>query len=247
MKEIHSHENALVKTLRRLSRSRKRQPDFLIEGRRLVHEALEAGLSLRSIVLSSALPDSPFEDRAARVPQVRLETSLFRSVSSLDSPDGVLAVAARPRRATVPATGVIAVADGVQDPRNLGAIVRVCEAAGADGLAVVKGTVDPFSPKVVRGAMGSVFRVPVLELDALSQLDGFRFVALVPSGGVDFRSFDWSPPVAIVFGSEGAGLSATKLEPSTPAVTIPMRGRVESLNVATAAALVLYEAQRSRG
>ncbi len=246
MKEITSHENALVKSLRKLARARKRQSEFLIEGRRLVKDAIEAGLEVTSIIVSSDRADTPFDGRASRVPQAKLPASLFRTLSSLETSDGVMAVAVRPRPEVVPKRGVLAVALGVQDPRNLGAIARVSEATGAAGLVVLKGSVDPFSPKVVRGSMGSVFRLPVFELDTLDRLLGFRLVALVPAGGTDYRRFDWTPPVAVLFGSEGKGLGDAPLSASSATVTIPMQGRVDSLNVATAAAVVLYEAHRDQ-
>ena len=118
------------------------------------------------------------------------------------------------------------------------------EASGAAGLVVLKGSTDPYGPKAVRGSMGSVLRVPVCEVVDMSELDGFRQIALVPRGGSDYREMDWVSPCAVVFGGESAGIDSEMLSRCDTKVSIPMRGAVESLNVATAAALVLYEATR---
>jgi len=243
MTYIESPHNALVKKLRKLARPKKRPDAFLIEGHKLVSAATKARLELQVIVTSSARSEAPIVETAPHVPHAILDKNLFDAVSTLESPDGVLAIATRPSAPALPHDGVVVAVLGVQDPKNLGAIARVTEASGARGLLIKKGSVDPFSPKVVRGSMGSVFRLPVWEIEDSAALTPFRKVALVPKGGVDFRRFDWAPPLVVMLGAEGAGLT----EPLTgddALVTIPMRGEVDSLNVATAAALVLYEASR---
>ena len=142
--------------------------------------------------------------------------------------------------------GIALVSAGIQDPGNLGALARIAEAAGAQALVLLKGSADPFSPKALRGSMGSLLRIPVYEIDEIGALSngGFRIAAIVPRGGVDFRDADWKPPVALLLGRESSGLDEETVAGSDLRVSIPMRGAVESLNVATAAALVLYEATR---
>lgn len=243
MKRIESPQNTLVKTIRRLAQPGKREDKFLIEGRKLVDAAtatVHGRAQIETVVVSSTFSGTVPEGVLA----VELPERLFRSVSHLDSPDGILAVAERPSRGELPDRGLLVVCAGIQDPGNLGAIVRVAEAAGVSALVTLPGSADPYGPKAVRGSMGSVLRLPIFELEALEALDGFRLAALVPRDGVDYREADYSRPMAILLGREGAGLDPSLLAHAELALTIPMLGKVESLNVATAAALVLFEAAR---
>lgn len=249
VKRIASPSNPLIKTVRRLAHPRRRESRFLLEGETLVRTAVESGLAIENVLLARPATESEiaaFEAAGAEV--ARVSDELFRRVSSVQAPQGILAVARRPDRSLdeLSGHGYLVVAAGLQDPGNLGAITRVAEAAGARALVVVKGSADPFGPKAVRGSMGSLLRVPVFEIEdeRLLRERGFRFAALVPRGGVDFRLTEWRPPLAILLGAEGRGLSPNAVAGADLRVTIPMKGRVESLNVATAAALVLYEATR---
>ena len=244
MKRIESPQNPLVKTIRRLAQPRQREDKFLLEGRKLVNAALEARIAqIDTVVVSSTFVGSvPENVRAVELPE-----QLFTSVSHLDSPDGILAVAKRPPRAELQSGGLLVVCAGIQDPGNLGAIIRIAEAAGVSALVTLAGSADPFGPKAVRGSMGSVLRLPICELESgngLAALEGFRLAALVPRDGIDYREADYARPMAILLGREGAGLNPSLLTRAELVLTIPMLGEVESLNVATAAALVLFEAAR---
>jgi TrmH family RNA methyltransferase len=246
---LESPANPLVKLVRRLARGGRRDPRFLLEGRKLVLAALESGVEVECTLVSSGRATDEVRALEARgIEVVEATEKLFRSVSSLESPEGILAVARRPERsvAELAVEGVVLVSAGIQDPGNLGALARIAEAAGARALVLLKGSADPYAPKALRGSMGSLLRVPVFEIDDIAALRkrGFRLAALVPRGGVDFRAADWNPPVAILLGREASGLDEGTIAGADALVTIPMRGAVESLNVATAAALVLYEATR---
>ena len=249
MKLLGSPANPLIKRVRRLARGRRRDPWFLLEGRKLVEAALDSGVEIECAVVSSGRAADEvraLEKRGIEV--VEATEKLFASVSSLESPEGILAVGRRPARpvAELAGEGVVVVSAGMQDPGNLGALARVAEAAGAKALVLLKGSADPFAPKALRGSMGSLLRLPVFEIDDVEALRkrGFRLAALVPRGGVDFREADWKPPVALLLGREASGLDEVTVAASDLLVTIPMQGSVESLNVATAAALGLYEANR---
>lgn len=248
--DVRSPGNPLVKKARRLARGRKREASILLEGVKLLEAALDAGVAIEAVMVSPELSEA-HRERFAQLDPLVLSPRLFSSLSGLESPEGVLALARRPSRPIeeLRASGIAAVALGVQDPGNLGAIARVAEAAGAAALVTVKGTADAFGPKAIRGSMGSVLRLPVFEVDspALVRERGFRLAALVPRGGTDFREAELSPPLAVLFGSESRGLPDEALALATLRLTIPMKGGVESLNVATAAALVLYEAARRSG
>ena len=249
MRLLESPANPLLKLVRRLARGRRRDPRFLLEGRKLVQAALESGVGIECALVSRGqAADDVRALEAKGVEVVEVTEKLFRSASTLDSPEGILAVARRPVRSLseLAPEGIVLVSAGIQDPGNLGALARIVEAAGARALVLVKGSADPFAPKALRGSMGSLLRVPVFEIDdpATLRKRGFRLAALVPRGGLDFRDADWKPPVALLLGRESSGLDDATVAGADLLVTIPMRGAVESLNVATAAALVLYEANR---
>ena len=252
MRLLESPANPFIKRVRRLARGRRRDPRFLLEGRKLVQAALESGVTIECALVSSGRATGEVQALEARgIEVVETTQKLFVSVSSLESPEGILAVAHRPASsvADLAAEGVVLVSAGIQDPGNLGALARVAEAAGARALVLLKGSADPYAPKALRGSMGSLLRVPVFEIDDIAALRkrGFRLAALVPRGGVDFRGATFRPPIALLLGREASGLDDTAVAGSDLLVTIPMRGTVESLNVATAAALVLYEATRREG
>lgn len=249
MRLLESPANPLIKLVRRLARGGRRDPRFLLEGRKLVQAALESGVEVECALVSSGRATDETRALEARgIEVVEVIESLFRSASTLESPEGILAVGRRPARsvAELAAEGAILVSAGIQDPGNLGALARIAEAAGARALVLLKGSADPYAPKALRGSMGSLLRVPVFEIDDIAALRkrGFRLAALVPRGGVDFRAADFRPPVALLLGREASGLDDATVAGSDLLVTIPMRGAVESLNVATAAALVLYEVNR---
>jgi TrmH family RNA methyltransferase len=246
---LESRANPFLKLVRKLARGGRRDPRFLLDGVKLVRAGLESGVAIeRALVAPGRGSDEIPLLEGAGVEVFETTEPIFKSVSSVESPEGVLAVARRPTRAmtALEATGIVLVSAGIQDPGNLGAVARVAEAGGASALVLLKGSADPFSPKALRGSMGSLLRVPVFENGDLASLEalGFRIAALVARGGSDYREVDWTPPVAILLGREASGLDESAFTAAHLRVTIPMRGAIESLNVATAAALVLYEANR---
>lgn len=153
------------------------------------------------------------------------------------------------RAAAAPLVPVVA---GVQDPGNVGAIIRAAAAFGASGIAVLEGSASPFGWKALRGAMGATFRLPIAAGAAIedvlqaAQQRRIRLVAAVPRGGTPLHAMDFRQPTAIVLGAEGAGLPAAAMAAADDTITIPVLAPVESLNVAIAAALILYEASRQR-
>ena len=249
MRLLESRANPFLKLVRRLARGGRRDPRLLLEGEKLVQAALESGLPVERALVARGrgTREIPLLE-AAGVEVFETTEPLFKSVSSLEAPEGILAVARRPSGSLEALSGesIVLVSAGIQDPGNLGAVARVAEAGGASALVVLKGSADPFSPKALRGSMGSLLRIPVFEDADLAELKrlGFRLAALVARGGSDYRDTDWAPPVAILLGREASGLGDAAVAASDLLVTIPMRGATESLNVATAAALVLYEANR---
>ena len=183
--------------------------------------------------------------------------AVFDAASPVQQPSGVIAIAAfRPRDlddVLAAQPPLVVMLDGVQDPGNVGAIVRAAEGCGATGVIAGARCAHPFGWKALRGSMGSAFRLPVAVRVKLSdaivrmQGQGMRVLATVPRDGTPIADADLRRPTAFLLGGEGAGLSPQLVAAADQRVTIPMKGPVESLNVAIAASLLLYEASRQRG
>ena len=239
---ITSPDNEVARRLRRMAR--RREPgEVLLEGPRVVREAAAAGLELELLALRE---DVDFEVPAQRT--VVLSDRVFDTVSGTVTPQGVMAIA---RRSPAPFAEALAAArvahwpllvlDGVQDPGNVGAIARSAAAAGAPALAVLEGSADPFGPKAVRASAGNVFRLVVAQGGA-ADLAGLDAWGAAAEGGRALAEAAIEDAEALVLGGEVRGLQA----PPAQRVTIPLAPEVDSLNVAAAAAVLLFEIRRRR-
>jgi TrmH family RNA methyltransferase len=259
---VRSRANPLFKRLRLLKEHGVERDLCLLEGPRLVLEALAAGLAIVEAAFAArAETTEPGRTalaalRARGVPTHALSTELLTSLSEADTPQGLVALARRPAFEDGQLFGVaplVLVADGIQNPGNLGALLRTAEAAGATGACLSVGCADPFSWKALRGSMGSAFRLPhVRGVEVLELLDrlrgrGLAVLAMAADGEQRYDQVDLRGPLAVVLGAEGAGLAAAVTRRATARVRIPLAAAVESLNVSVAGALVLYEAARQRG
>jgi TrmH family RNA methyltransferase len=233
----------------------------LIEGATLAVEARAAGWTLDVIaVTAETLQDPAIDTLIAGAPDasdVILATpSVMDALSPVAAPSGLTAIARLPPRPTLPELmlphALIVCAVDVQHPGNLGAIVRVAEAAAATGVIAAGASADPFGWKALRGASGSAFRLPIVRRAAVDAVmdaarhAGLQLVASTLTGDSPDR-LDLRAPTILFAGSEGSGLPAALVDACDRQVTIPMRQPVESLNVAVATAVVLYEARRQRG
>ena len=189
------------------------------------------------------------------VPVWGLTSSVFASVSDTNAPQGVLALGLRsvtPVNTIATLDGPVLVVVDISDPGNAGTLIRSAEAAGCAGVVFAGASTDPFGPKAVRAAAGSIVRVPVAEVSDVEQvLDELRIagrslVATVVGGGAAPESTDLSVPIAILVGSEAHGLNAEVVAQCSSSITIPMNPAVESMNAAVAGAVVLFEAARQR-
>jgi TrmH family RNA methyltransferase len=281
MERISSRHNAMVKRFRDLARAARPQAapgaaehaaraghaaDVLLDGEHLVREALLCDIPVEIAAFSDrqlANARSPLArlakdvgKRGARV--VTVSDQVLAAMSPVQHPSGVVAIGrARPSDVRVVMSRVVEmplvlVLAGIQDPGNVGAIVRAAAAFGASGIVAIEGSANPFGWKALRGAMGGTFRLPVSSRGVLAEVvaaaneDGIRLVAAAPRGGTPLPLVDLGRPTAVILGGEGAGLSQAVMSAADEMVTIPMQAPVESLNVAIAAALILYEATRQR-
>lgn len=254
---ITSKTNSKVRYARSLQRRvvRHRERRFLVEGVRLVEEMMKAG---QKPALFFCTEDSAANPRARALVEALVSSGsevatvsdeVMRFLSDTETPQGVLAVTPFPE-VEVAEAGLSLIVDGVRDPGNLGTILRTAQAAGVGLVVTLRGTVDVFSPKVVRGAMGAHFRLPILwdrGWEEVESLVGQSQVVLAdPTGGVPYYQVDWTIPTALIVGSEAHGAGRKGRQLASGMVTIPMRGDVESLNVGVAASVMLFEAARQR-
>ena len=259
---LRSRANPLYKRLRALKDRAGDRELCLLEGPRLVVEALEAGVSVVEAAASERAVASPpgaaalaaLRERGA--PVRSMSADLVSSLSETETSQGLVALARRPsfrEEDVFRGVPLVLVADGVQNPGNLGGLLRTAEAAGASGAILARGCADPLSWKALRGSMGSAFRVPHLRgipIDRAMDLLESRRISILATAAQGERRYDEADlrgPVAIVVGAEGGGLPASVLDRAAARLRIPLREPVESLNVGVAAALVLFEAARQRG
>jgi TrmH family RNA methyltransferase len=232
---------------------------MLLDGPHLLADALTAGIRIREAAIAAdAVDDREIAQLIAQLDRARVETvsaiaPVMAALSPVRSPSAVVAVADQPAAdgAMFEGEPMLVVATDIQDPGNLGAIVRVSEAAGATGVIASGASADPFGWKALRGSMGSTLRLPVAvdkERTALHDLRrrGCRVVATSPRHGQSLFAIDLKGPVAFVVGGEGAGLPDDIVATADAVVTIPMQPPVESLNAAITVALLVYEARRQR-
>ncbi len=217
-------------------------------GTRLVEAALRLGRVEELLVLPRAGPEAEAlaqRGRELRVPVRQVSQAVLEALSDVKTPQPVAAVVRLPE--VVPLSRLrwrwLAVADGLQDPGNLGALLRTAHAAGFDAVAVLPGTTDPFHPRAIRGSAGSCFTLPVAITTPEEVCGAARVWVADPKGEVDYRQASYDPPVALVFGSEAAGVRRTW--PGARTVRVPLAPGVDSLNVTAAAAVLLYEARRA--
>jgi TrmH family RNA methyltransferase len=247
----------LLTLARDLSRRKAREKHslFVAEGVRAVEELLRAGLPMRGALVAPQLAAAPRGQQlrasleAAGVEIAEVTEKDFRSAAETESPQGIIAIAEIPKRALetleLSAKCRLLVLDGVQDPGNVGTIVRTAAALGATATIALPGTVDLWNPKVIRSSMGAQFTHPVIhcgadDLLAFLEREGVELWATDAEG--EPLTTDAAPSrVAIAVGNEGSGLSAEIRGRAHKTVSVPLAGRVESLNVAVAAGIILYE------
>ena len=261
LRPIEGRHNALVKELRKAFSHGDLTDDghCAIEGMRILEEAIRSGLRFRAVFFNEsalARAERLLPQLAAYVETLLLPDKLFATAVPSDSPQGVAALVRCPVftvddvLAKSPAGPVLVIA-GVQDPGNLGTILRSAEAFGAAGVLLGEGTVAPFNSKVVRASAGSVFRLPIARV-ALAEVlremrsRGLRLVATSSHKGTPLHDAKLTGPLAVFIGSEGAGLPRDLLAHMDETLAIPHSEHVESLNAGVAASIVLYEAARQR-
>jgi TrmH family RNA methyltransferase len=243
---ISSRDNARVKRWARLqqdARLRREEGKAIVEGPHLVAEALQAGLEPLSLLVSeSGLRQAEIQKLLANRAPVVLSDSVFKRVADADTPPGIAAEIAIPQ---VTAKGHCVFLEGVQDPSNVGAILRTSAAFGVGEVVLDRGCADAWAPKTLRAGMGGHFKLAIRQIpDLAAELDGFggKLLCTVLNGGTALREAELKGRLGWIFGGEGRGISEPVVRRTALRVMIPMSPETESLNVAAAAAICLYEA-----
>lgn len=263
MQQITSSHNPRVKEWAGLleKKNRDKHRKYLIEGIHLVQEALKARVELECICyeiergIPADLAGAASASASLDVEWVAVTAAIIAKCTDAKTPQPVFAVVRRSSDELEPLLAeersLVVVLDGVQDPGNVGTIIRSADAVGASGVIVGAGCADIYNPKVIRSTMGSLFHLPVIEGDLADILPqakarGVRLAGTSLQAAESCYAYDFTEPVWLLFGSEARGLSANVRELMDDGLLIPMRGQAESLNVAMAASVLLFEAQRQR-
>ncbi len=259
IRHVSSRQHPVVARFR--DTARRAGDTILLDGPHLVAEALASGLVIETAAFQRDALDDPEIGRLSRsrgiANVITVSDSVMAAISPTRTPVGVVGLAQRPRIDPLVvgdgAPPLVVIAVDIQDPGNMGALVRSAEAGGATGVIATRASADPFGWKALRGAMGSAFRLPVARMrdaaEALAlvrRVDGLRVAVSVSSRGIPMAEADLAGPLALAVGSEGSGLPDDIVGAADLQVTIPMAPKVESLNVAVATALLVYEARRQR-
>lgn len=249
VKAIHSRDNAEFRFLKNLAeeaRARREAGLTLLDGWHLIEAALAAGLTPEKLIVTegAALPAGA-QDLLATLPALSLSEALMRALAPVKTPTGLMALLRIPQPVAPPGEFAILLED-IQDPGNLGAVLRSAAAAGVQIAYLSKGCTDAWSPKALRGGQGAQFQLAIVEradlVEVAANFPGSVHAAVLGAEAALYQ-LDLSGAVAFAFGNEGAGLSPP-LQARCRPFSIPMPGRVESLNVATAAAVCLFERVR---
>jgi TrmH family RNA methyltransferase len=261
--KITSPSNAQIKeavVIRETGR-KKGHSTFIIEGPNLIESALSTGAEIDRVFFAGSFGSRREGRETLKMLSQKtrgifeVTPRLLNKIADTETPQGVVAVVTYfpPALENIRLEGppLLVVADGIQDPGNLGAIIRTADAAGADGVILLPGTCDPFMAKTVRATAGSIFSIPIVHAEEIGLLEWLRekkihLAVTAADAPLSIFTADLGLPVALVFGNEAHGVSETLRKAADLIAKIPIYGKAESLNVATSAAICLYEAVRQR-
>ena len=253
MREISSKDNKIFRLCEQLTHKKYRDKLglYLIEGENLLEEAVKNGAGIKTVLMCRDYRGSLFgtEDKS-----FCLSDKLFEQLAQTETTQGIMAIVEKPElspdRFLDKGGGNFIVLDRLQDPGNIGTILRTADAAGYELAIVMKGTADVFSPKAVRAATGSLFRMPVVFMDSVDELMEFtraagkKLVATCFDTDRYYYDENLKENIALIIGNEGNGISRELIEGSDLKIKIPMHGNIESLNASVAAGILMYEAVR---
>ena len=251
--DISSKQNKQVKEWRKLHRTKGRRQAgaYLVEGDHLIEEALASGQSFQALVVSQTYARSHDLDKFPVDTIYRLDDEVLEDLALTESSQGILAILQRTDTVTNLATypsslDRVLLLDAIQDPGNLGTMIRTADAAGYDLVVLGQGTVDLYNDKVIRATQGSLWHLPIIQADLEDWIPDFQakqgrvLATALHQEALDYRQVSQSGPLAILVGNEGQGVQAALIQAADQSLYIPMPGRAESLNVAVATGVLLF-------
>lgn len=250
MLEIESKNNNLFKEIKKLKEKKHRikSNKYLIEGLRFVEEAIKSKVSIDSIIFTESFKEKNpdlFLKINENIKLIQMNEALLKQLCSTENPQGIVGVINMQNK-ELKSGELVVLVDKVQDPGNMGTIIRTAHAAGATGIVMTKGTVDIYNDKTLRSTMGSIFYIPIIEDDSLDfvkslKKKGYKLVVSSLQGKNNFFEENLQGKVMIAVGNEGNGVSDEVYDIADIKVKIPMPGEAESLNVAVATSIMIYE------
>lgn len=261
--KITSAANSKIKEILKIKNKRSiyKADAFIIEGTNLIETALNSGNTIKQVFFTDSFRARKegrkiLKEIAEKTGEIfNVTDQIISKLADTETPQGIIATASYKTRRLddikFKSNPLIAVIDRVQDPGNLGTIIRTADAAGADAVVVLKGTCDPFMQKTLRASAGSIFNIPVVSAQSVEfikwlKIQGISLIATDADGDVSVFDADLKKPTAFVFGNEAHGISWEIREMAEIIVKVPVQGKAESLNVASSSAICLYEAVRQR-
>lgn len=263
MQRISSKDNSLIKHIKKLKEKKYRDEygEYIVEGLKLIKEAIQENANIKHIVVcdgcdNSEMIESHLKYEMARLDFIYVPQNIFKMISDVENPQGVLAVIGNTRSTTIEDEinlneDIILALDDIQDPGNLGTILRTADSVGLKQILVSKGTADSYNPKVVRSTMGAIFRVRVIECNSLKdsikklQNKDYKLMTTSLKAKKSIYEVDYKKKI-IVIGNEANGVSKEILNLADEKVIIPMLGKTESLNASVATGVILYEYVRQK-
>lgn len=250
----------IISEFRKLGRRRsyrQKSGKIILEGYHLLEEALKANVELEFILYTDAFWQKPLNRellaRAGKTASLKVSSKIFKAVAQTENPQGVGAIARIPRPEADLSAGnnhFFLILDAVQDPGNLGTIIRTAAAAAINGILLLPGTVDPYNPKALRATQGGIFYLPVLQADTIDSCcevitkSDLQLIVADPEGEIPYYDVDFSRPSAVVIGNENQGVQESLLEKADIRARIPLKGEISALNAAVAASIFIFEYRR---
>lgn len=251
---ISSKENNIIKEVKRLKEKKYRNEKYIIEGHKMIDEAIQESVKIDIIIMTEefANHNQKYVEKINNYKFILVTENVFKELTEVKTPQGILAVVYKKEQIKIDEKAdYIMALDDVQDPGNIGTIIRTLDSANIKQLIVSRGTVDAYSPKVVRSTMGAIFRVQIIEVENLSETlnslkqKGFDLVSTSLQTDKNIYDINYNKKV-VVIGNEANGVSKEIQDASDYKVKIPMMGKTESLNASVAASVMIYEYVREK-
>ena len=247
---ITSKDNEIIKNIKKLKEKKYRLDSYIVEGIKMVKEAISEN---QEIALIAIREDFKIDFDTKNIKTVTISNKIFNDISDVKTPQGILAVIKKNQNNQIETnSNYILALDSLQDPGNMGTIIRTADSANINQIIINKTTVDPYSPKVIRSTMGAIYRTNIIEVEDLKatlkemQSNGFQIITTDLKATQSIYDINYNNKTVVVIGNEANGVSQEILQTADKKVIIPMLGKTESLNASIAASIMIYEYVRQK-